>query len=185
MTRLRGTRAPEGATASREYSHLAYQSPPLWPGITWGHDARCSCTWAYRDGVAQVKVRSGACTVHIGRRPAEPVPMSPAQALLAACQAGEATQALYDSAVESWHADRAAAHPPPDLGPLISLIAQAAGDAGWLSDCGTHNGYNKHVRDKNPACTPCGDAEREYSREAKRAQKRARTEREQAWQEAA
>jgi hypothetical protein len=28
---------------------------PLWPGITEGFDARCTCTWAMLGGVYQVK----------------------------------------------------------------------------------------------------------------------------------
>jgi hypothetical protein len=70
---------------------------------------------------------------------------------------------------------------------LTALLATAAIDAGWFdhTGCGTHEGYNKHAYDKTPACTDCEDGERVYSREAKRAQKRARTERQQALQVAA
>lgn len=38
----------------------------LWPGITTGFDARCTCTWAPLAGVYQVKVRDGLCLTHGG-----------------------------------------------------------------------------------------------------------------------
>lgn len=39
----------------------------LWPGITWGFDARCTtCTWAMLNGVYQVKVREALCPNHGG-----------------------------------------------------------------------------------------------------------------------
>lgn len=39
----------------------------LWPGITWGFDARCTtCTWAWMNGVYQVKVREFLCVNHGG-----------------------------------------------------------------------------------------------------------------------
>jgi hypothetical protein len=41
------------------------QGMPPWPGITTGHDARCDCTWAPRDGVYQVKYQSAGCVVHL------------------------------------------------------------------------------------------------------------------------
>jgi len=38
-----------------------------WPGITAGHDARCTCTWAPGPGgVYQVKVRDVSCVNHGG-----------------------------------------------------------------------------------------------------------------------
>ena len=61
------TRAPAGSTAARQYDREVYRTVPLWPGITWGRDARCSCSWAWRNGVVEVKVRSAACLVHDGR----------------------------------------------------------------------------------------------------------------------
>jgi hypothetical protein len=38
----------------------------LWPGITAGMDARCSCTLAFMAGVYQVKVRNASCINHGG-----------------------------------------------------------------------------------------------------------------------
>ena len=38
----------------------------LWPGITTGFDARCTCTWAPMGGVYQVKVRDALCLTHGG-----------------------------------------------------------------------------------------------------------------------
>lgn len=38
----------------------------LWPGITAGMDARCSCTLAPMGGVYQVKVRNALCLNHGG-----------------------------------------------------------------------------------------------------------------------
>jgi hypothetical protein len=60
---------------------------------------------------------------------------------------------------------------------LTALLATAAIDAGWLdyTGCGTHTGYVEHYHAGTLACTPCLVAERDYSRERKRAQKRART----------
>lgn len=183
--RFRGTRAPEGATGSTPGDRQLFQVPPPWPGITWGHDARCECSWAFRDGVMQVKVKSGACTVHVGSRQAELPLGPPGVVLLAAIQAGVVTQELYDAAMESWHAERGTLWPGKAVRQVLALVAQAAGEAGWLDDCGSHNGYNQHVRDKTPICTPCADAERDYSREAKRGQVRARKKRERAWPAAA
>jgi hypothetical protein len=36
----------------------------LWPGITWGDNALCGCTWGYLDGARQVKAWYAACVVH-------------------------------------------------------------------------------------------------------------------------
>lgn len=38
----------------------------LWPGITAGHDARCTCTWAPMGGFYEVKVRDTGCRNHGG-----------------------------------------------------------------------------------------------------------------------
>jgi hypothetical protein len=71
---LTATRAPLGSTAARHYdqaAETAVAAVRLWPGITWGQGDGCLCSWAFRGGAMQVKVRSGACVVHIpGRRPA-------------------------------------------------------------------------------------------------------------------
>ncbi len=79
----RGTRTPEGAAAARPHGTGIYREVPLWPGITWGYDARCLCSWAVRYGVMQVKVESAACTVHIGAEPPLPVLLGQVAALLA------------------------------------------------------------------------------------------------------
>lgn len=155
----RGTRSPEGSPPARSHGTGIYREVPLWPGINWGDDSRCECSWGYLRGARQVKVRSGACTVHVpGRGPA-------------ALEAEAAQEAELSLSVL--------------LGQLIELIAEAAGEAGWLGGCGTHNGYNQHARDKDPACPACLEAEAEYSLERKRAQKQARAERGQAWTAAA
>jgi hypothetical protein len=54
------------ASPRREVSTLAsgYKGAPMWPGIAWGHDARCLCSWAPLGGVMQVKRRHGNCPVH-------------------------------------------------------------------------------------------------------------------------
>lgn len=71
MTRLTATHAPAGSTASRQWQQEReiYRTSPMWPGIFWGNDARCSCSWAFRDGVMQVKAKNGACAVHAGNEP--------------------------------------------------------------------------------------------------------------------
>jgi hypothetical protein len=38
----------------------------MWPGITAGHDSRCSCSWAPMAGRYQVKVRDSSCLNHGG-----------------------------------------------------------------------------------------------------------------------
>lgn len=38
----------------------------LWPGIRRGFDSRCSCTWADKDNMYQVKVRDTSCLNHGG-----------------------------------------------------------------------------------------------------------------------
>ena len=74
MTLQRGTRpdssGPGGAHVGIEAtkSSIAYRGNPMWPGIAWGHDAQCSCTWAMSGGAYQVKVRDASCTVHGGLR---------------------------------------------------------------------------------------------------------------------
>jgi hypothetical protein len=80
--RVTATRAPSGSTAARQYDRGVYRTAPMWPGITWGNDARCSCSWAFRGGVMQVKARSGACVVHIAE-PSVPVLLDQLIALLA------------------------------------------------------------------------------------------------------
>ncbi len=37
--------------------------PPIWPGITYGFDARCTCTWAMSRSIYQVKIADKACIV--------------------------------------------------------------------------------------------------------------------------
>lgn len=38
----------------------------LWPGITRGHDARCSCSWAPGGRGYEVKARDRSCLNHGG-----------------------------------------------------------------------------------------------------------------------
>jgi hypothetical protein len=56
---------------------------------------------------------------------------------------------------------------------LIAVIATEAIGAGWLdyTGCGTHDGYDKHARDKTLPCTACLRAESEYSGGRRRARK--------------
>jgi hypothetical protein len=86
VTRVTATRAPAGSTAARQYDREVYQFAPLWPGVTWGNDARCSCSWAFRDGMMQVKARSEACSVHI---PEPPLPVLVGQVIALLAEAFE------------------------------------------------------------------------------------------------
>lgn len=111
----RGTRSPEGSSPARPHGTGIYREVPLWPGVTWGDDSRCLCSWGYLHGVRQVKVQSGACTVHLtGRgpgpvpapRPAGPPVLTGDEALLQACrEGGPAGWAAYRKAVEEWRAN--------------------------------------------------------------------------------
>lgn len=58
---------------------------------------------------------------------------------------------------------------------LIGLVATEAIGAGWLdyTGCGTHDGYDKHARDKTLACPACLRAESEYSGGRRRARRQA------------
>jgi hypothetical protein len=91
---------------------------------------------------------------------------------------------LYRRSVLEWRA-RSGYAPRAALRQFIALLTAQAADAGWFdyTGCGTHDGYNKHAYDRAPACAACLEAEREYSRDRKRAQVRAKNE--QAWQAAA
>lgn len=43
---------------------LSYESPTPWTGITEGLDARCAeCTWAWHQGIYQIKYASRACII--------------------------------------------------------------------------------------------------------------------------
>lgn len=54
--------APRGASNTQHDSRA-----DMWPGITTGFDGNChGCTWALKDGVYQVKVRSVFCENHGG-----------------------------------------------------------------------------------------------------------------------
>ena len=44
---------------------VRYDAQPMWPGITAGRDARCSCTWALYRGTWQVKVLDAMCLNHL------------------------------------------------------------------------------------------------------------------------
>ena len=86
---IAATRAPAGSTAARQCDREVYRTVPLWPGITWGRDARCSCSWAWRGGVMEVKVRSAACLVHDGRETPLPELLGQLISLLAEALEGE------------------------------------------------------------------------------------------------
>ncbi len=166
---MRGTRTPEGVSLPRPSGQATYREVALWPGITWDLDARCLCSWAVRYGVMQVKVRSAACTVHIGNR--KPVPPAPAReyelpepaalpdaALLAACRSGEVTRELYEEAVRTWRADREAAAIAALLVPQIAEIAEllldgAARPAPDRCPCG--RGYDRADPDGHRRCSTC------------------------------
>lgn len=67
----RATRVMDGLPAAGGPPQAArHQAPPLWPGITTGCNALCSCTWAMRNGTYQVKVTNAMCTVLDHRGPA-------------------------------------------------------------------------------------------------------------------
>ena len=68
MPLIRATRTPPGAPRAPGGPPPAVRYPALriWPGITAGHDARCSCTRAPKDGVMQVKFRNSMCLLHGG-----------------------------------------------------------------------------------------------------------------------
>jgi hypothetical protein len=147
---LTATHAPLGSTAARNYDQAAeraVEAVRLWPGITWGRDSRCLCSWASRHGVMQVKVRSGACTMHLAsRKPGIPpragakaavaVSSSPApvDALLAACRSGTVTQALYDASVEDWHAERGTLPPEAALRRIIAALRDLLLGDGFTAD---------------------------------------------------
>ncbi len=59
--RTRGKPSREGI--GQQLRHAAVD---LWPGITSGFDARCSCSWAPLNGVYQVKARNVMCVTHGG-----------------------------------------------------------------------------------------------------------------------
>lgn len=39
-----------------------------WTGITTGRCALCSCTWAFRRGIAEIKYLHRACIIHGGAK---------------------------------------------------------------------------------------------------------------------
>jgi hypothetical protein len=92
--------------------------------------------------------------------------------LLAACRAaGEpGTEShrlacrLYRRSVIEWragHAEwRAEYADRAGLGLAVALLTEAAEDAGWLIRCGTHRGYQLHIREKTEVCPECRAAER-------------------------
>jgi hypothetical protein len=66
VTALRATHTPEGGPATGgPPGGVRYAVQAAWPGIEWGFDARCSCTWVMRDGVYQVKFRDAMCVNHM------------------------------------------------------------------------------------------------------------------------
>ena len=169
MAALRGTRAPEGASLPAGRRPGIYREVQLWPGVTWGRDARCLCSWAVRYGVMQVKVRSRACTVHVPGRAADPWPAlrAPAAAgvpsnddLLASARAGAVTREMYDAAVRAWQREHRASLLAASLGRVIGALAEALEPAGGPAECGTRGGYNQHLREGTKTCPACRAAKR-------------------------
>ena len=66
----------------------------------------------------------------------------------------------------------------------VALLAEAAGEAGWLGNCGEYRGYNRHLREKTLVCPRCEQAMQEYQGERYRA-RAAASRGGQSWQEAA
>jgi hypothetical protein len=65
MAVIRATHTPDGyPPAGGGPQPVRYATSALWPGITTGHDARCSCTWARWHGTYQVKFRDAMCVNH-------------------------------------------------------------------------------------------------------------------------
>ena len=70
MTAVKGTRTPDGERRGHSGPPPVARYPALriWPGITAGWNARCSCCWAPHDGTYQVKYADPACGVYQHRR---------------------------------------------------------------------------------------------------------------------
>ena len=68
MTAIRATRAPAGVRGRpMGPPTVRYDTQAAWPGIDWGFNARCAtCTWAYRNGIYQIKYLDVMCMVHRG-----------------------------------------------------------------------------------------------------------------------
>ena len=62
---IKATHTPSGARhgGGGVPATVRYASGIPWPGITTGHDARCSCTWASYGGVYQVKYLDASCVI--------------------------------------------------------------------------------------------------------------------------
>ncbi len=82
-----------------------------------------------------------------------------------------------------WEAERARRAVLAGVARQVRLLAEAAGEAGLLGDCGTHGGYNRHCRERTLICRPCRAAEQEYRDQWYRALKATQDAR--AWQAAA
>jgi hypothetical protein len=66
MPALRAMRTPPcGPATGGPPNSVRYAVHAAWPGIRTGWDARCSCTWAQRGGVYQVKYRDAMCVNHM------------------------------------------------------------------------------------------------------------------------
>lgn len=66
MALIRGTRAAHDGRPQHGGGPppaVRYAAGPIWPGITAGHDARCSCTWAMRAGRYEIKFLHALCEV--------------------------------------------------------------------------------------------------------------------------
>jgi hypothetical protein len=179
-TGTRGTRAPEGSSPARPHGTGIYRDVPVWPGITWGDDSRCTCSWGYLRGVRQVKVASGACPVHVpgrepGRETAGPLPPAPSdEELLAACRAGTVTWELYLSAARAWRAAHEASLLAAVLVPRITELAGllAPGDRP-ASYCRCGRPHDVTDRDGHRRCRACRRLRDRESAARSRARKRA------------
>jgi hypothetical protein len=185
----RGTRVPAGVSLPRPSGQATYREAELWPGITWGRSALCSCSWAFRGGIAEVKARSTACDVHVpGRKPgrdtAGPLPAAPSDDdLLAAIRAGTVTWELYLSSVRSWRdaheATLLAAELVPQITELADLLAPPDRPASY---CRCGRPHDIADRDGHRRCRTCRRLRDRESAARCRARRRAAG---REWQEAA
>lgn len=127
----------------RPSGQRTYPEASLWPGITWGHNALCLCSWSYRFGVAQVKVLSGICTVHLSAPkppPEDPKPLP---------DDGLTVEDL--------------------LTQVIALLAEALEpEPREGAPCGRRGGYMRHYRAGEDACPECLEAVAADARESRR-----------------
>lgn len=98
--------------------------------------------------------------------------------LAAVCAAGEPGSEshrlacrLYRRSVIEWqagHAEWRQEYTARAVAALVAEAAEAADEAGWIIRCGSHQGYQLHIRNKTQVCPPCREAEREHDRSRER-----------------